>query len=109
LICEQVTTVTDGGLRNVEEAAAWLGISRSSLYALTAARAVPFTKVGRHIRFSQEHLDAIVTAGEQPMASAPSRLRVVEARLVGTHPPSGPNTPPPPSGPKRLPSTRNVA
>jgi excisionase family DNA binding protein len=59
------------GLRNIEQAAAWLGIPKKSLYNLTAARAVPFTKVGRHIRFSQEHLDAIVAAGSQPVIEAP--------------------------------------
>lgn len=64
------------GLRNVDEAAAYLGIPKKTLYAKTAAREVPFTKVGRHIRFSQAHLDAIVAAGEQPVVqpSAPLRL-----------------------------------
>lgn len=68
------------GLRNVEQAAAYLGIPKKSLYAMTAARSVPFTKFGRHIRFSQEHLDAIVAAGEQPTIQAPAPLRVVGRR-----------------------------
>jgi excisionase family DNA binding protein len=106
-----VTTVTDVGLRNVREAATWLGIPPKSLYAMTAARSVPFTKVGRHIRFSQEHLDAIVAAGEQGVASVPTRLRVVAARAGydGTHPPSGPSTPPPPPGPKKRSNTGRAA
>lgn len=95
-------------LRNVREAAAYLGISHKTLYAMTAARTVPFTKVGRHIRFSQAHLDAIVAAGEQQVIEPPSHLRVVTARAaVGTHPPAGPSTPPPPPGPKdRVPLRR---
>jgi excisionase family DNA binding protein len=88
-------------LRNVDQAAKYLGISTKTLYAYTAARAVPFTKVGRHIRFSQEHLDAIVAAGEQPVVTTPTRLQLVAARSnVGTHPPAGPSSPPPPPGPK---------
>lgn len=62
-------------LRDVEQAAAWLGITKKSLYAMTAARSVPFTKVGKHVRFTQDHLDAIVAAGEQPVAEIPSVLR----------------------------------
>lgn len=70
------------GLRNIEEAAAYLGITKKTLYAKTAARSVPFTKIGRHIRFSQEHLDAIVAAGEQPVIEAPKRLRLPARRVA---------------------------
>lgn len=83
------------GLRNIQDAADWLGIPAKTLQGYVTARTVPFTKVGRHVRFSQEHLDAIVAAGEQPVVTAPSVLRV-----VGTHPPAGPSTPAPPPGPK---------
>lgn len=85
-------------LRDVEEAAAYLRISVKTLHKLTAARTVPFTRPGggRKIAFSQEHLDAIVAAGYQAPIPVPSRLHVV----VATHPPSGPTTPPPPTGPK---------
>lgn len=81
-------------LRNVKQAAEWLGIPPKTLYAMTAARTVPFTKVGRHIRFSDDHLREIVAAGEQTVIKPPS------LRLAGTHPPAGPSTPSPPSGPK---------
>ena len=62
-------------LRNVKEAAEYLGIPPKSLYDMTAARTVPFTKVGKHIRFSQDHLDAIVASGEQAVIEAPTQLR----------------------------------
>lgn len=88
-------------MRNVEEAAAYLRISVKTLYKLTAARSVPFTRIGKKtIVFSQEHLDAIVEAGYQAPITAPTRLQVVTGR--DTHPPSGPSTPPPPPGPKAL-------
>lgn len=89
------------GLRNIKDAADWLGIPAKTLQGYVTARAVPFTKVGRHVRFSQAHLDAIVAAGEQPVAETPSALRI-----VGTHPPAGPSTPPPPPGPKATPLRR---
>lgn len=87
-----------GNMRSVKEAAAYLGISVKTLYKLTAARAVPFTRPGggKKIVFSQENLDAIVAAGYQAPIPAPSRLQVVGR----THPPAGPSTPPPPPGPK---------
>lgn len=96
-------------LRNVKEAAAYLRISPKKLYALTAAREVECTRFGRAIRFTQDDLDAIVAQRKQPVIAPPSRLRSVGPRpaLIGTHPPSGPSTPPPPSGPKvgRLPAS----
>jgi excisionase family DNA binding protein len=64
------------GLRDIEQAAAYLGLTKSALYAKTAARSVPFTKIGRNIRFTQAHLDAIVAAGEQPVIESPAQLRL---------------------------------
>lgn len=86
------------GLRNIKDAAAWLDIPPKTLQGYVTARTVPFTFVGKHVRFSQAHLDAIVAAGEQPVAEVPSALRI-----VGTHPPAGPSSPPPPTGPKTSP------
>ena len=66
----------------VKEAAAQLKISAKTLYALTAARAVPFTRPAgtKHIRFSQAHLDQIVAMGEQPVIEPPTRLHVSARR-----------------------------
>jgi excisionase family DNA binding protein len=109
-----VTTVSDG-LRTIKEAAAYLGIPAKTLYALTAARKVPFTRPAgtKHIRFSQEHLDRIVADGDQPVIEPPTRLRLVAARTpkgkaTGPRPPAGPSTPPPPPGPS-TPSKAGVA
>lgn len=70
-------------LISVQQAAALLGIPAKTLYAKTAARTVPFTKIGRHIRFTQEHLRQIVAAGEQPTATAPTRLQIASRRGRG--------------------------
>jgi excisionase family DNA binding protein len=57
--------VPPDGLRDIEQAAEWLNIPKSTLRDYVSARSVPFTFVGRHARFAQHHLDAIVAAGEQ--------------------------------------------
>jgi excisionase family DNA binding protein len=48
-----------------EQAAELLGVKPSWLRRKAAARAVPCTFVGKHLRFSRADLEAIVTAGEQ--------------------------------------------
>lgn len=62
------------GLRDIEAAAEWLGIPKKTLQNYVTARTVPFSRVGKHVRFSQAHLDAIVAAGEQPVITAPAQL-----------------------------------
>lgn len=97
------------GLKNIHQAAEWLGISWETLRKKVAAQQVPHTRVGKHIRFAQHHLDAIVAEGEVPVAKAPSRLQVVAIRAAKPPsnppttppPPAGPRTPPPPAGPKK--------
>lgn len=99
------------GLRNMHEAADWLGISWETLRKMASARQVPCTKIGAQIRFTQAHLDAIVAAGEQQVATAPTRATVTAIRAAATNPPTtppttppppaAPRTPPPPAGPKR--------
>lgn len=102
------------GLRDIDEAAEWLNIPRTTLRDMVTARRVPHTRVGRHVRFAQHHLDAIVADGEEPVATAPSRATVTAIRAAGGEqsnprtepprtppPPTGPRTPPPPTGPKK--------
>ena len=49
-----------------EEAAESLGVKPSWLRRKAAARSVPCTFVGKHLRFSRTDLESIVAAGEQP-------------------------------------------
>jgi excisionase family DNA binding protein len=53
-------------LYSPEEAAALLGVKASWLRRKAAARAVPCTFVGKHLRFSRADLEAIVDAGARP-------------------------------------------
>lgn len=84
-------------LKDIEQAAAWLGIPAETLKKRVAAREVPHTRIGKHVRFAEHHLAAIVEAGEQPMTTTPPLLSLVHRG----HPPAGPQTPPPPPAPPR--------
>jgi excisionase family DNA binding protein len=54
-----------------EQAARLLGVKPSWLRCKAAARAIPCTFVGKHLRFSRADLEAIITAGGQ--TARPSR------------------------------------
>lgn len=93
---------TSDGLLTTRQAAEWLNIPWETFRKKVAARQVPFTRVCGQIRFAPHHLDAIVAAGEQSVAKAPSRLQVVAIRAA-TQPTDPPRTPPPPTGPRTPP------
>jgi excisionase family DNA binding protein len=60
-------------LLTMVEASEYLGVSKLTLYGWVSARKVSFIKVGRLVRFKQEHLDKWI---EQ---------QTVKACTVGTH------------------------
>jgi hypothetical protein len=49
-----------------------LGVSLSWVHKKCAARAIPHCRVARQIRFAEEHVRAILAAGEQPLISVPA-------------------------------------
>jgi len=52
-------------LLTIAEAAAVLNVPENWLRKKVAAHAVPCTRLGKHVRFTNEHLDQIIEAGEQ--------------------------------------------
>lgn len=50
--------------RNYAQAAEWLQMSESWLRKQVIKGLVPHSKVGRNVRFTEEHLTAILAAGE---------------------------------------------
>lgn len=68
-------TAGRAALRTIPEAAEWLGVHESWLRRAVSARAVPHTRLGKHVRFSQAHLDQIVAAGEQQVPTPLRRRR----------------------------------
>lgn len=58
-------------LWSITEAADLLAVPRSWLRDKVTARAVPHARLGRHVRFTAEHLRCIIAAGEASAGSAP--------------------------------------
>lgn len=56
-----------------EEAAELLGVRPSWLRRKAAARLIPCTFVGKHLRFSRTDLESIITSGTRPARWRPSR------------------------------------
>ncbi|HEX3827274.1 MAG TPA: helix-turn-helix domain-containing protein [Sporichthyaceae bacterium] len=63
-----------GPLYSISEAAQILNVPRTWLRDKVTARAVPHTRLGRHVRFTDAHLAAIIERGEQ---ATPSRTEDV--------------------------------
>ncbi len=67
------------------EAAEQLRIPETWLRKKASARAVPFTRLGRHIRFTDEHLASIVGVGEQqPLVGLPIQGLTRRARRAAS-------------------------
>jgi excisionase family DNA binding protein len=60
-------------LLSVEEAAAYLNIPVRTLRNWVGQGKVPHTRIGKHVRFTPEHLAQIVAAGERPVVERPRR------------------------------------
>lgn len=58
-------------LKNYEQAAEWLGVPQRWLEDQVQAGKAPHARLGKHVRFTQEHLDFIVRSHE-PMRTAPA-------------------------------------
>lgn len=69
------------GLVDIAVAAQWLGVPFTTLRDMVTARRVPHSRIGKHVRFSQDDLDAIVAANRQAVATAPNRAQVRSIRL----------------------------
>lgn len=60
-------------LLSIPEAARALNVPETWLRKKVSAREVPFTRLGRHVRFTSEHLRRIITNGEELETGAPAR------------------------------------
>lgn len=60
-------------LLTITQAAVVLGVPTGWLRKKVTDREVPHTRLGKHVRFTAEHLRAIVAAGEQPTATVTGR------------------------------------
>lgn len=72
------------GLRDEQQAAAWLGVPVAWLEGEVRARRVSFTQLGPHVRFTQAQLDELVT--RRTSGAAPDRaldMQLSDLRPVG--------------------------
>jgi excisionase family DNA binding protein len=67
-----------------EEAAQQLQVAASWLRRQAAARAVPSTRLGKHLRFSPADLAAIVAAGARPAVGRRGRRKPARQDLPPT-------------------------
>jgi excisionase family DNA binding protein len=61
----------------IDEAAEILGVPRTWVRDKVTNRKIPHTRIGKHVRFTDEHLQAISDAGYQPPRVARGRIRSV--------------------------------
>jgi excisionase family DNA binding protein len=82
-----------GPLYSITEAAQILNVPRTWLRDKVTARAVPHTRLGRHVRFTEAHLAEIIDDGQQrpgptgderrgPGAGGRSQALVADAELL---------------------------
>ncbi len=62
-------------LYTIVEAAEALNVPRTWLRDKVTAGAVPHTRLGRHVRFTEEHLAQIVAVGERSGTQVPAPRR----------------------------------
>ena len=63
-------TLSDKGLLSVDEAAQYLGISRSKLWVLVSSGEIPSIKIGRSRRVSTDRLRTWIADHESPPVAA---------------------------------------
>lgn len=66
----------DVRLLSIPEAAAELNVPENWLRKKVTAHQVPHTRLGRHVRFTEEHLRQIVEFGKQTVLTRPPRQGV---------------------------------
>jgi excisionase family DNA binding protein len=86
------------------EAAELLKVPESWLRKKAAARQIPATFIGKHLRFTSDDLAAVVAAGARPPRHHPTPARLARDRAAtpGSHQPQArpPQARPPQAGPR---------
>jgi excisionase family DNA binding protein len=55
-------------LLNIEQAAAYLNVPKTWVRDKVTAGEIPHTRIGKHVRFTEEHLKRIIKQGEPQRA-----------------------------------------
>jgi excisionase family DNA binding protein len=70
-------------LLTIPEAAEFLNVPVRWLQDAVQQRRVRCTRIGKHVRFTAEHLVELITAGEQPVTEAPRHVKIPVQRRSG--------------------------
>ena len=74
-------------LHTIAEAARLLRVPEGWLRKKVTAGLVPHTRIGKHVRFTNDHLRRVIDAGEVQVASPPDRsLQGLSPRVRRTRP-----------------------
>ena len=71
-------------LLTITEAAEYLNVPRKWVAEAVRLHRVRHTRLGKHVRFRAEHLDELITAGEQPVLGPPSLSIALAERRTGS-------------------------
>jgi excisionase family DNA binding protein len=71
--------IDDNDVLTLEEVAFMLKMPPSSIYRMTAARTIPFMRLGRRLRFSRVAIDAWLDAQDVPMRDVSATRDVQDA------------------------------
>lgn len=75
-------------LYTIAEAAGFLGVPDGWLRKKVTARLVPHTRLGKHVRFTDDHLRRIVSSGEAETAAEPPAPEQGLSRRARRHGPA---------------------
>lgn len=64
-------------LLTIDEAAAYLNVPARWVADAVRIRKIRCTRIGKHVRFRIEHLDELISAGEQPVTTPAQPLALV--------------------------------
>ena len=74
---------TDSPIKNVAQAAEFLGTGKDIVYELAARGEIPHCHVGRHLRFHQADLEEYVRNSHHHQSLLPENLRALRERISG--------------------------
>jgi len=70
-------------LMTIDEAAAYLNVPHRWVAEAVRTQRIRCTRIGKHVRFRPEHLEELISAGEQSVSAPPSGSVVPLHRRTG--------------------------
>jgi len=68
-------------LLTIEDAARYLNVPKNWVQDKVTERAIPHTRLGKHVRFTPDHLATIIADGQQPLETTRKQQANARTRL----------------------------